>query len=219
MAFVQTRSVDLGTLLQDTFEGLKDLRRQLAIYFGAFFAAGLLVDGENEMRGLVAIAATGGYFFMQYWLYQVMLRRAGLLHDEKMRLPGFVGMALLLILPILFAFNLFVIPGIILVARWIISPAALVAGPRNVFQALGDGWQASSSNTTALSLAVTVLGLIWLAIFVVLAGLGAVLTGGDGGDGLTWLGIHVLPVLLMGLSVAAYRNLNDETETLAQVFA
>ncbi|MGB3166659.1 MAG: hypothetical protein WBA68_07795 [Alteraurantiacibacter sp.] len=218
MSYVQAKRADVGELLGGTFAALKRARKELAIYFGAFFAIGLFAGTSSTLGGLLAIGAFIGYFVGQYWLYQAMLRYAGLLQDERMRVFGLFFMALLLVIPVLVGLNFLFVPGVILVAKWVMAPAYLVAKPRNLFEALGESWRASDGNTVALALTVFVLGLIWVLAFVVLAAIGEIFGGSDEGS-FGWLAIHLLPVFLMGLSVTAYRRLVGDGAELREVFA
>ncbi|MDE1466502.1 hypothetical protein [Aurantiacibacter sp. D1-12] len=223
MSFVQQKRANVFDLLAGAFRELSEIRKELAIYF-VIFAALLLFPtrwiglGSSLVSSLVLFL---GYFVAQYWLYQAMLRKAGMLQDGKWRIVEFFVMALVLIVPISIGLNLFVIPGLILIAKWIMAPTYLVAQKRNLIQAIGESWSASSENSVALTLAATVICVIWGLSF----GLAAALIGlADvmdvvAGDDLFWLWVYFLPVLLAGLSMSAYRQLSDETASLTEVFA
>ena len=218
MGYVQERRADVGELLGGTFATLKRARRELAIYFGAFFAVGLLSETSSTLGGILALVAFVGYFLGQYWLYQAMLRDAGLLQDEGMRVFGLFIMALLLFIPVVIGLNALLVPGLVLIAKWVMAPSYLVARKRNVFEALGESWRASEGNMWQLALATFLLGVIWMIAFVILSAIGGALGGGSNGP-FGWLAIHLLPVLLMGLSVSAYRRLGGDGAELREVFA
>ncbi|MHA7818754.1 MAG: hypothetical protein ACX930_03790 [Erythrobacter sp.] len=225
MGYVQTRQVTTGQMITCSFEQLNEIKRELAIYFGAFFAAGLLVDLIEPLRGPVSIAATIGYFVGQYWLYRMALLKAGVIIDDRWKVFSFFGMALILAFPIMIGMNFLIIPGLLLAAKWVMAPAFLVAEKRDLFQAMGDSWRASENNLVSLTLAFTVLCVIWIGLVVVVGGIsntfGSALSdlgGRDAANAFEWLGIHALPVLLMGLSLTAYRALADEDSSLVAVF-
>lgn len=215
---VQERRVQVGTLLSGTFSELNVIRRELAIYLAVFAAAALLADLAEVIRGPIALATTIGYFIGQYLLYQAMLRKAGMLRDERKKVFSFFVMALLLAIPIYIGAAFLLIPGIILGAKWIMAPTYLVAREGNLFHAIGESWKASEFNTVNLSLAYFLIWLLWLILASIISGGDSAVRGGQDPSVLTWIAFHLLPVLMMGLSMTAFRHLNDETETLAGVF-
>lgn len=225
MAFVQTQKVSVGDLLSGTFYELSKIRLELAMYFGVFLALGLLADFFPPAMAVVSPAAMLGYFVGQYYLYRAMLSRTGLPADPQFKVFRLIGLAIMIFIPVIIGLNFFYIPGILIAARLIIAPTILVAEERGVFDAMGDSWHATNNNGIALSIAFTVLTVLWTGAFVIIAVLGVGLPtqiglSGFGGGGLTffWLGLHVLPVILMGLSFTAYRALSEPEEALAQVF-
>ena len=227
MAYVQTRLVTAGEMITGTFDQLALLKREIAIYCGAFLAAGLLVDVFEPLRSIMGFATFFGYFAAQYWLYREALSKAGVMVDPRFKVFGFFGMAMILILPIMFGFNFLVIPGLLLAAKWVMAPAFHVAEERDLFSAMGASWRASENNLLALFIAFSTLCVIWMVAVGILGAATSALTGtlGDFGGGtrnaanaFEWLGFHLLPIMLMGLSVAAYRALADEDTSLVAVF-
>ena len=215
---VQERRVQIGTLLSGIFSELNVIRRELAIYFGGFAAVAVLADLLGMIRGPIALAATFAYFIGQYLLYQAMLRKAGMLRDERKKVFSFFAMAIVLAVPIYMGTLFFVIPGLILGAKWIMAPTYLVAREGNLFHAIGESWKASEFNTVNLTLAYFVVWLGWVIVASIMTGGESAVRGGRDPSVLTWISVHLLSVLMMGLSMSAYRHLNDETETLAGVF-
>ncbi|WP_271077628.1 hypothetical protein [Aurantiacibacter sp. MUD61] len=218
MAFLQEKRANVADLLGGTFRELGAIRRELAIYFVIFAALTLLPVNRIGLGLLFTLALFVGYFVGQYMLYQAMLRKAGMLHDSGWRIIEFGVMAVLLAIPISIGLNLFVIPGLILIGKWIMAPTFLVARRQNLIEAIGDSWRASDNNTVHLTLAATLVCTVWIIAFAVLAAL-ADFTGAYFADDLVWLWMHVLPVLLAGLSMAAYKQLSDETAALYEVFS
>lgn len=226
MAYVQTRTVGTGELISGAFAVVGAARREIGIYLAVFAALGLLLAIEF-VGGLVSVASFVLYFPAQYWLCQKMIKRSGMGHNGQFRVFGLFAMAILLGLGISIGFNLFWIPGIIFGAKWVMAPSFLAAEEGNFIDAIGASWRASDGNTLALSLAYTAIGAIGLAVFwvtVAMAGMSDRLFTGDGvasgpvGGIFLSLSLNILPIAMMALSVAAYRLLSDDTESLAAVF-
>ncbi len=226
MAFIQRRRVTAGFLITGTFQELGIIKREIAMYCGGFFGLALISSLLPFTSGLIGFVATIGYFLAQYYLYRMILERGGGVSDPPFKIFSFVGMALLLVVPLYIAFAFLVIPGILLASMWIIAPSFLVAEEGNAFEALGKSWSAASQNLGAIALAFTVLCLIWIVGVTVIGGIGGGFdelldTGsraGGVGQAFSWLVFHILPLLLMGLSVSAYRALNDSQDSLISVF-
>lgn len=226
MAYVQTRHVDLGELLGGTFRELASIPRELAIYLGVVLVAGILADLSPVAMGLIAVIATIAYFPGQYYLYRAALADSGLMVEWNLKVFGFAGIGLILIWPIMIGFNFFYIPGLLLAAKWVMAPSFFVAENRTFFDAIGDSWSASRDNLLSLSLAFAILAVIWSIGFVFVVAVSvnfnvASLTGGQPGSGLGalgWVYMHILPILLMGLSITAYRSLAQTDNSLVEVF-
>lgn len=228
MAYYQDRQTSVGELLNGTFRELLAIRRELAIYFAVFFVVGLLTDLVSPIRGVSAFAAFCGYFVGQYWLYREALTRAGITVDERFKVFSLFFMAVLLAFPISIGFNIFYLPGILLASKWIMAPTFLVAERDDLFKAMGNSWRASENNMWSIAGAFTVLTILWVFIFMVSIALAAgyeILLGTLGSFGtqlenssVFWLGIHTFPVLLLGLSISAYRALGDDETSVAKVF-
>lgn len=229
MAYVQTRQVSVGDLISGTFQELAAIKREVAIYFGAFFAYSVVSNFLGVIGGLLGLLAIPAYFIAQFWLYRAALGHSDLGPHSAGRIVAMFFMALLLGLGIYFGLSIFFIPGILLGAKWIMAPTFLVAEDGDLFSAIGASWRASSNNLLSLSLAYTAIWAVWAGlIFVIMAITGGIDTAMMTGMGISGgfsavaaiLGIvfHLLPVLLLGLSVTAYKALADSDESLIAVF-
>jgi hypothetical protein len=222
MAFPESDKLNAGELITASFAELSDSRREILAYLGVFLVAdiagSLIPASVSWIEGVVGLLVFGGYFLAQYLLYRAMLRRAG--HAEgSLRIFRFVLMSFVIAVALMFAANLFFIPAILLAARWIAAPCYIVAADKGPISSLGESWTATSGNTLPLSLAFTALLLIF-AVLVALFGMVEAAIGRVLGTELAIaLPAHFLPLLLMGLSVASYRRLNQEGTELAAVFA
>lgn len=224
MAFIQTRTADIGVLFIGTFQELFAIKREIAIYFAAFFAAGMLAELVPILLAPVVIATSAGYFVGQYYLYRAALGSLGGGVDPRFKVFSFTFMAVILAFPILFGLNIFYIPGLLLAAKWVMAPAFLVGEEGDLFQAMGNAWSASSNNLVSLSVVFAILVVCWTIGIGFLMAIGVValqnLTFTQSGGSMTfiWLMLHTLPVLLLGLSVTAYKQLNNTIEDVTAVF-
>ena len=226
MAFIQTKRAGMGELLTGTFAHLALIWREIAVYFGAFLVIGLISDALfaspdlAPLTAIIGLAAIPAYFAGQYWLYRAAFKRLGAQYDPRFKAHSMFFMAVILVFPISVGWNFGFVPGLILAAKWVMAPSFLVAQERSFFGAMGDAWHASSGNSWQLTGAFTVLCVIWLVAFsllVTLIGIGD--TGGSARiNAFEWLTFHILPVLLLGLSVAAYRLLAENDTSLVEVF-
>ena len=91
-----------------------------------------------------------------------------------------------------------------------------MATDKGVSASLGESWSATRGNTLPLALAFTCLVLLFVVLSTTV---GATIQGVLGNGVAFGVTGHFLPLLLMGLSVAAYRRLDGEGVELAAVFA
>jgi hypothetical protein len=224
MAFLDTGKLSLGELITASFAELAASRREVLAYLGVFLLADVLgslaPEWLSSIEEIGSLVVFGGFFFAQYLLYRAMLRHAG--HDGakgRIHIFRFVVMAFVITIGIIFASYLFVIPAIMLAARWIAAPCYVVAADKGPISSLRESWSATRGNTLPLSLAFAALVLLFLVLLAMFEALESALEDGLGVQLALTLSLHFLPLLLMGLSVATYRRLNQEGAELAAVFA
>lgn len=226
MAYIQTRHVDVGGLLGGTFAELANVRREVAIYLGVVAVAAILADLHPVGMSIIATLAVIAYFPGQYYLYRAALADSGLMVESKFKVFAFAAIGLILIWPIMIGFHIFYIPGLLLAAKWVMAPSFLVAENRTFYDAISDSWNASRDNLLHLSLAFGIIVIGWSVAFAFVAVLSSSFgvtsfTGeppASGMGALAWVFMHVLPILLMGLSVTAYRALAEGDTSLVEVF-
>lgn len=222
MNYTQKPVISFDSLLTGTFAELSQIKREIGFYFLFFAGLGavqwLVESYAIGLRGFVSIFAFFAYFYAQYRLYQASLSSYGALPHDRVRVFSFLGMALLIGAGLAFASNFLVIPAIILGGKWIMAPTFLVARDRAVLSSIGDSWDASSGNTLALSLAYGLIFFGWLVLIGLGDSLSDALNLPSGYNAVSGLILHILPILLMGMSVTAYRQLANPADTLANVF-
>ncbi len=194
------RDVDFGTLMARSFENLRLIWRQIAAYLAILVAAALLLPlvGQNLGGGAGLVAYLAG----QHWLFHALLKARGMLETQRNHFLAFIGLALVLIFPIIFGLGLFILPGLFLVARWIAAPAFVVARGLGVFAAAGGSWVAVRGNTTKVAGAVMLLFVIVSFVSTVISAIGSTVDGPEiyrGVRSIEMVAAHFLPLALLGL--------------------
>lgn len=210
------REVGYGELLSLSLRNLALIWRQVLAYLvvAALLGLGAPLFG-NEAAGLAGVLL---YFAGQYWLFRSLLKARRLLESERIHFLGFVGLAALLILPILFGLAALVLPGLFLAARWIAAPAFIVARGEGVFAAAGASSAAVRGNTVKVMAAVVVLFLIVIALFTPVDLIDRALGNQADNALLDRLMSQFFPLMLLGLSVAVYERLGPEDTMIEDVF-
>jgi hypothetical protein len=217
--YAARRELEYGTLLSRSIENLWLIRWRVLAYL---LAVGLLGFGMpligNESTGVIGLLL---YFAGQYWLFHALLKTRGLLQTTRIRFFAFVGLAALLILPIMLGLAVFLVPGLFLVARWIAAPAFIVARGQGPFAATDLSADAVRGSTTRVMASAVVLFLIMIAFSAVMEGIGKAIGGFDAFgtvDPFDLIEGHLLPLLLLGLSVAVYELAGRKDTMIEDVF-
>lgn len=210
------RDVRYSTLMSLSLRHLALIWRQVLAYLAVFALLGLSTPlVGTESTGLAGFLL---YFAGQYWLFRALLQSRGLLQTTRIHFFAFVGLAIVLILPIIFGLAMLIMPGLFLVARWIAAPAFIVARGQGVFAATESSASAVRGNTARVAGAAVVLFLIVVAISGVLEAIGRALGWGDGIGALDLVEAHLLPLALLGLSTATYELLGPEDTAIEEIF-
>ena len=171
---------------------------------------------------IIATLATIAYFPGQYYLYRASLADSGLMVQSNLKVFGFAAIGLILIWPIMIGINFFYIPGLLLAAKWVITPCLYVAENRTFYDSMSDSWNASRDNPLHLSLAFGIIVIGWSVGFALSTSFNVAslmdMEPASGMGAFAWTYRHLLPIMLMGLSVTAYRSLADADTSLAEVF-
>ena len=219
MAFLPRQHLATGELIAGALAELRANLRPVLIYLAVMIALGAIAESAPAPVDRVAsFAGTLAYFGGLYLVFESMLRNAGNLSvGASRRFFRFAGMGFVVLFGVLFAMYLFVIPAFIVAARWMMAPSILVATRRGAFASLGESWTLTRGNTLPIALALIVLLIIGFTAISVAA---AVVGAAFGAEKLvSSLLTHGVNILLVGLSVAVYRRLNDEGDELVAVFA
>jgi hypothetical protein len=170
---VATRELKIGKIIDKTL-GVAELSIVPAlIYVVVLTALGAAIDyfavgSTSPLRlagGEVLKAAIG--IPCAYFLLVAMVRRTGLQSrtDEDVFLP-YIGLSVLYSLGVMLGMILLVIPGIFVMARWILAQPLIVAQGTGVMKSLGESWERTRGNEFSIIFA----GLA-LVILLIVAGI------------------------------------------------
>jgi hypothetical protein len=210
--------LDVGEILQGTSATLSASAGPTAIYVLVLGALGTAIDLYGTSANTVSTFASIGGGFL---LLRAMLIGAGLLEPGVAnRFGAYFGLSVLAGLGILLGLVLLVIPGIVLLVRWLPAYAILLSEDIKVTEALSQSWDRTRSQFWPIFAAV----LIVLALGLVAAGiyassdissavpLEAAMIAGN-------LALTLTSAVFTALGVAVYRLLGAKSDTLGEVFA
>jgi hypothetical protein len=161
----------------------------------------------------------------QYVLFERILNGRGRdVGEIGRKLPGFFGLALVTYLAVGFATMWFLIPGLILGARWLLCPSVYATDEEGIFASIGKSWNLVRGNTVIVSvvLAVCILGVLLLGSMLTAAG-GFVDDVIGSGRLLRNVGASILAecftLTLLSLSIGTFELLRPEEEEITRVFS
>ncbi|QUL38948.1 glycerophosphoryl diester phosphodiesterase membrane domain-containing protein [Erythrobacter sp. JK5] len=232
----------LSNLLTATFDQIGEHARLVAIFLAVMVPVGtvaLALDsgGNSELFGFdtglmitpaifeqgivtatIGLAVFVAGVIMHYWLYAGMVRRSTALSFSRF-LP-FVGIYILATIGMVFGFILLVIPGFILLVRWIAVLPLVLAGDDPAMDSFGNSWEMTRGRGWSIFGAMVVL-LVLLIIAAGIIGGATYLLGGDGSIGamaVESLADHASAVLFAAFAVGAFRLMHDSSEELTEMF-
>ena len=230
-------NVNLSSLLSATIDEVQGNRQVILIYLavmvvsaGIFYVLGLGVASDifdvsslatQSYAGLgaaVVIGVSAGllvYFAATYYLVAGMVRRTTAPGFDAL-LP-FAGIWVLSLIAIFFGFLLIIIPGIILVVRWVALLPVVIARDAPAIDAFSTSWAMSSGRGWSIFGAYVILYMFSLVVSAI--GLGFAAVGGPIVASIFDAALTAISgVLYTALSVGAYRLMRDDNEELTQVF-
>lgn len=201
--------IPVAQSLESTASELKSNIKTVARYLIALSAISLVAEFEDGLFGTLAgmarpFACVAGL----YLLLEAMLQGHGMPRPRYARgYFSLAGLLILILVGVVSGLSLFIVPGIVLMARWVLAPSLLVGGPQGVFDALGNSWASTRGHTLPLVLATMVLLSVPLAASV---GLDSIEAAAEVELVIWWVMFHIANVLLAGLSVSLSQRLADK---------
>jgi hypothetical protein len=207
MATQPRRKLNMGTIIDRVVEVVSQNVVAGVIFIVVFAGLGILTDrlaaGAPIRAALFGIIVALATIIGVYLLTQTMLNKAGLQsYLGSPRILAYLGMGIIVGLATSLGLILFIIPGLILMARWSISGALLVGEGKGVTQSLGESWEATRGSEMPIILTFVVLVFSFTIVSVV-AGLYAP-TAGVGATVVSKIAGAVGNVLSTACGVAIY---------------
>ncbi|MCB5424700.1 hypothetical protein H0274_05475 [Altererythrobacter sp. CC-YST694] len=173
MTSLPSRDLKIGIIIDKTMDvvgrNIAPALLYIAVIAGLGVAAGL-VRGDPQQAvsfsamiqaSALGLAATVVGIIGSYLLIEAMLRRTGLVTQERdRRFFAYLGMSLLIGLAVGAGLIFLIIPGLVLMARWSVAPSLFIGRGMGIMDSLGKSWEATKGNEftiIAASLAMMIL--------------------------------------------------------------
>lgn len=232
----------LSNLLSATFDQIGENTRLIAIYLAVMVPLetislaiqgpgsgsdlglnfGFLLSASVLAQGALAIAAVVGVFvvglILYYWLYAGMAVRS--LSPSFGRFLPFFGIYILSTLGITFGLVLLLIPGLILIVRWLLVLPMVLTSDKPAMDTFGESWSATSGHSWSIFGAIVILFFILIIAAGIIGG-ASYLLGGDGSVGAMAIEAFVdrgSGVLFIAFALGAYGLMHDKREDLTEMF-
>jgi hypothetical protein len=133
----------------------------VAYVSGSMLPQGDAISGINFRNILLSsalqLAVSLFTIVVLYVLTETMLRKAGYpVPDGARRYFRFIGMALMTSICSVLGLFIFVIPGLIFMARWSVSGAMFISGRKGAFEAMGASWNTTRGSEGSIILAMLI---------------------------------------------------------------
>lgn len=193
----------------------------LAVFETALLGGAALIEASTRSLGTGAAMFASFVVGMaaQYWFVMALLRRS--LRTNFARMLPYMGISLLSLIGVVLGFALLVIPGLILVTRWVLVTPLVIDREAPAMDSFVDSWERTQSSAWAIFGVIVVLFLLML----IPTGIGTLLSGLLAEDApvagwlLESLASQLNTVLSSGMMIGAYRLLGDSRRELEEVFA
>lgn len=166
------RKLNMGMIIDRVVEVVSQNAVAGLIFIVVFAGLGILTDrlaGGAPVRALLFGVIVGlATIFGAYLLTQTMLRKSGLLSYAGVpRILAFLGLGIISALATSLGLVLFVIPGLILMARWSIAAPLLIGEGKGITQSLGESWESTRGSEMPIILTFVVLVFSFTIVSVV----------------------------------------------------
>lgn len=210
--------LDVREILQRTGGVLSSSATAAAIYVVVLGAIGSAIDLYGSSANIVSTAATivGGFLLLRAMLFEERLAEPG----SAGRFGAYFGLSLLSGLAIVLGLVVLVVPGIVLIVRWLPAYAILLSENTRVTEALGQSWERTQSQFWPVLAAVLIVFAfgVGAAVLYALSDIAPAVpfeVATIGGN----FALSLISAVFTALGVAVYGLLGAKSDTLGEVFA
>ncbi len=139
--------------------------------------------------------------------------------DGRFKYFQFIGMAVVVLIAVMFGYVLLIIPGLIIGSKWLAAPCYLIASDRGTFGSLRASWEAARGRTRPIAFAALVIIIGGIILLGIVGGITDQIIGGTLDQLQVSLGSQILWVTMVAFSVTVYGMINDDQDVIAEVFA
>ena len=209
MAIPAPRDLKIGKIIDKTLAVL-ELNAVPALIFVVALTAATLPITYASVGSLDPLKIAGGQLLGSvvgvvcgYFLLVAMIRRTGLQSrtEGDVFLP-YVGMLILSGIAVTLGFFVIILPGLFLMARWMIAGPLMVARGGGVMATLGESWNRTRGNELAIIAAA--LALVLIPVAVLIAARVFFEEGNLAGMVVSQIGSSAISAILGAMSVALY---------------
>lgn len=190
---------------------------EYSVSWGFRFDANVIEAGALAVIAVIVIGILT--FLAQYLFFAHLLAHRGYAIGHN-RFLAYFGLQILMGLGVGLGFLLLIIPGIILLVRWMLASGYVVGTETPVMEAFGKSWEATSGYGWSLFFSAIVLGIVTgiaVAVFV----MPIVYVTGEGSSLSVFaesLGQTIYSAMFVAYAAGAFYLLNDNTEAVSEVF-
>jgi hypothetical protein len=172
MATQPRKNLNVGTIVDRTVEIVGKNVVPSVIFIAVFTVVGSATDylaGDAPVRAaLLSLIISLATIFGLYFLLQAMLRNAGFsLHEGGPRLLQYLGLGILSGLATALGLVVFIIPGLILMARWSIASVLLVGEGKGITESMGESWEKTRGSEMPIILTLILLLFLFVGVSIV----------------------------------------------------
>jgi hypothetical protein len=176
MVILTSRSLKIGTIIDKTLGVVEHGMKPTLIYVVGltlinaaigYYTVGMTAPMDQVVIGLGKVVVG---VVTAYVLFDALLRRTGLISrtEGDVFLP-YVGLSILYTLGVVAGMIAIVIPGLVIMARWMIAQPLLIGRGYGVRQALGESWERTRGSEFTILGAWFALALPLLAVVIACA--------------------------------------------------
>lgn len=232
------RRVTIGSLISETFSVLMGQKGLFLLYLVVFVplaTLGNIMDGD-ELDGVFRFrnGNVGTVVFLvsvlgHYWLFaKITPGSSGAENWVLGRVAGFFGLAFLTYLATGLASLLLVLPGLFVGSRLLMSPAIYAGDRTGVFSAMSKSWDHTRGSTLHVALTISFVMIVLIILGSISGSMNFSINSSSYqldlglatfGHFVRGLASELVSIILIAMSIAAYRSLIDHSQDLVDTFA